>query len=220
VVWKDQKILFEKLELRTRSVEWGSPDALEGTHWKPLIRRWRAVLSRPQSDPGDVEVPRRVIEPAPVEGGKDPGAGPALERELIPGEVMLKLAIDPSRPGEIDVRIEPDRERVLEGRALRASRLEELGKDTPKAKNGEERDPLEFRRARLSKLRRDGAKAKGEIQDLEREIAELEKIDEIRRMEDLLTRPARLELSVVIGLDVEGTGILDIVRIGEFAAGR
>jgi hypothetical protein len=186
VVWKDQKILFDRLEPRIRSVEWGgSPDVLEGTRWKPVIRRWRAVLSRPPSDPGDVETPKRVIEPAPVEGGKGPGAGPALERELIPGEVTLRLKIDPSRPGAIEVRIEPDHERVLEGRALRASRLEELKKD-PKAKKGEE----------------------------------LEKIEEIRRMEDLLTRPARLELSVVIWLDVDGPGILDIVRIGEFAAGR
>jgi len=29
-----------------------------------------------------------------------------------------------------------------------------------------------------------------------------------------------LELSVVIGLDVDGPGILDIVRIGAFAGGR
>jgi hypothetical protein len=220
-VWKDEKILFEKLDLRVRSVGWGGKlDVLDGTHWKPLIRRWRAVLSRPRSDPGDVETPRRVFEPAPVEGKKDPGAGPALECDLIPEEVTLKLAIDPSRAGSIDVRIEPDRERILEGRALRAARLDELRKDTPKDKNGDERNPLEFRRARLRKLRDDGAREKGEIKGLEREIAELEKIEEIRRTEDLLTRPARLELSVVIGLDVEGPGILDIVRIGEFAAGR
>ena len=52
---------------------------------------------------------------------------------------------------------------------------------------------------------------------LEGEIAELEKLTEIRGTEDLLTRPARVELSIVIGLDVDGPGILDVVRIGEFA---
>ncbi len=217
VVWKDQRILFEKLESRTRSVEWGgNPDVLEGTRWKPRIRRWRVNLSRPRSDPGDVEAPKRVIEPGPVEGNKDPGAEPALETDLIPGKVTLKLAIDPSRAGSIDVRIDPDPAKIREGRELRASRLDELRKATPNDKS----DPLEFRRGKLRKLRDDGARDGDEIKALEREIADLEKIDEIRRTEDLLTRPARLELSVVIGLDVDGPGILDIVRIGEFAAGR
>ena len=47
----------------------------------------------------------------------------------------------------------------------------------------------------------------------------LERIREVRMTEDLLTRSARVELSVVIGLDVDGLGILEIVRIGEFAGG-
>ena len=51
VVWKDQRILFEKPDPRIRSVEWaGDADVLEGTRWKPRIRRWRVVLSRPDTD--------------------------------------------------------------------------------------------------------------------------------------------------------------------------
>jgi hypothetical protein len=221
VVWKDQRILFDKLEPRIKSVDWGgNPDALDKSRWKPLIRRWRVVLSRPASDQRDDKAPRQVFDPEPVEGNKDPGTAPALERDLIRDEVKLKLAIDPSRPGSIDVRIEPDPKAMVEEHAVRAARLEEFKKATPRAKNGEEQDPLEYRRGELRKVLLGRAKHEDEIKDLEREIAELESIKAIRRTEDLLTQKAWLELSVVIGLDVEGVGILDIVRIGEFAAGR
>ncbi len=220
IVWSDQRILFEKMDTRIKSVEWaGNPDVLEGTHWKPRIRRWRVVLSRSRADRGDDGALRRVIEPAAGDPENAPGAGPALERDLIPGEVKLRLSIDPSRPGSIDVRIEPDLERVRQGQYDRSARLAELGKDTPKEK-GEERDPLAYRRDRLRKLRNEGSNDKDGIKKLEREIAELERINEIRGTEALLTGSARVELSVVIGLDVEGPGILDIARIGEFAAGR
>ncbi len=42
-------------------------------------------------------------------------------------------------------------------------------------------------------------------------------MDEIRQIEDLLSKPVRAELSVVIGLDVGESTILDIARVGEFA---
>ena len=161
-----------------------------------------------------------MIEPEPPGDEKSSGADPSLERDLVPGEVTLKLAIDPTRPGTIDVRIEPDPEKIRAGRDERAARLGELKKATPRGKDGQERDPLEYRRARLGTLREDGARSQDGIKTLEKEIATLERINEIRGTEDLLTRPARVELSVVIGLDVGGPGILEIVRIGEFARGR
>jgi hypothetical protein len=219
-VWSDQKILFDKLDTRIKSVEWArNPDVLEGTHWKPRIRRWRIVISRPRIDRGDNDTLRRVIEPGAGDGENAPAGDPALERDLIPGEVKLKVSIDPSRPGSIDVRIEPDPERVRQGQYDRSARMEELRKDTPKDKQGE-RDPLSYRRDRLRRLRDDGSTDKDGIKKLEREIAELERITEIRGIESLLTGSARVELSVVIGLDVEGPGILEIARVGEFAAGR
>ena len=61
----------------------------------------------------------------------------------------------------------------------------------PRTRTAAERDPLEYRRARLGKLRADGSKDQDEMKKLEGEIAELEKIKEIRGTEDLLTRPAR-----------------------------
>ncbi len=188
VVWKDQKILFEKLDSRTESVEWGgSPEVLEGTPLEaadpPLEGRRLAAAA----DPTGHRCTQAGHRARRGRGRQGPGAEPPLERDLIPGEVKLKLAIDPARPGSIDVRIEPDREKILEGRAAVPRReSEELKEDTPKDKNGDERDPLEYRRARLGKLREDAAKNHGEIQDLEREIAELERINEIRRIEDLL----------------------------------
>jgi hypothetical protein len=220
-VWNNQKILFEKPDPRIRSVEWsGNPEVLEGTRWKPRIRRWRVALSRTDADAAEGDTPRRVIEPQPPADEKSSGADPPLERDLIPGEVRLKLAIDPTRPGTIDVRIEPDPEKIRTGRDERSARLEELRKATPRDKDGNDRDALEYRRARLGKLREGGARSADEIKTLETEIATLERINEVRATEDLLTRPARFELSVVIGLDVEGPGILDIVRIGAFAGDR
>jgi serine/threonine protein kinase len=221
VVWNNQRIFFDKLEPQIKSVDWGgNSDVVDWSRSKPLIRRWRAVLSRPPADQGDDAVRRQEFEPGPVEGDKAPGASPALECDLIPGEVKLKLAIDPAQPGSIDVRIDPDLRAILEGDADRAGRLAEYKKHTPPAKNGREQDPLEYRRGELRKLRAQPARHEDEIKDMEREIADLKGIKAILRTEDLLSHKARLELSVVIGLDVEGVGILDIVRIGEFAAGQ
>ena len=221
VVWKDQRLLFDRPEPRTRSVEWASrPEVLEGTRWKPRIRRWKVVVSRPGADPDGADSPRRVFEPEPAVDEKASAAGPELERDLVPGEVRLELAIDPTRPGSIDIRIVPDPQKIPAGRAARAGRREELKKATPRAQDGTERDPIEYRRGRLRKLREDVEKNREAIRAAEREIADLERIETIRTTEDLLTRPARLELSVVIGLDVEGPGILEIARIGEFAGGR
>jgi hypothetical protein len=200
-----------------------NPHALEGTHvlegtqWKPRIRRWKLVISRPETDPEDDDVPGWVVEPTPAEGGDGAGGDVPLERDLIPGEVKVKLKIRPSTPGTIDVSIEPDPEKVKAGRAQRSARLNELKKDSPK--EGDERDPLASRRARLGKLHESGAKDQEQMKTLEREIEELTKINEILGREDLLTRPANVTLSVVIGLDVDGPGILDIVRIGDFAGG-
>jgi hypothetical protein len=221
VLWDKERILFDKLDPRTRSKPWaGDSNSLEGSHWKPRIRRWRGVLFRPETDEDDDDSPRLVIEPGHAEEGKASGAEPALACELIPGEVNLKLNLDPDRPGEIEVRVEPNPEKLRAGRADRSARMNELKKATPTDGEKNEQDPLEYRQSRLSKLPKDGAENNDEIKALEREIEDLKRITKIQATEDLLTRPARLELSVVIGLDVDETGILDIVRIGEFAGGR
>jgi hypothetical protein len=216
-VWKNQRILFDRLEPRSRSVEWAAnPDVLDGTRWKPRIRAWKVVISRPGDDPA----PLRTFESGPAAVGKDAGASPPLERDLIAGEVKLKLAIDPSTPRSIDVRIEPDPAAVQAGRERRKARLDDLKKDTPKDKDGGEGDPLESRRAALRKLHDDGVADAEKQKTLEREIAELVAINEIRGTEDLLTHSAHVALSAVIGLDVDGPGVLDIVRIGDFAGDR
>src|SRR5262249_52547747 len=110
-------------------------------------------------------------------------------------------------------------DRFRQGQSDRAARLDELKKETPKD-GDHERDPLEFRRARLRKLHDGGSNDQEERKRLEGEIADLERINRIRGTVDLVTRWARVELSVVIGLDVDGPGILDIVTIGDFAGGR
>jgi hypothetical protein len=221
VVWNDQRILFDKMDVRTRSVDWaGNSEVLDGSHWKPRIRRWKVILTRTESGAGGDQPSRRVVEPAAAADGKDSNAKLPLERDLVSGEVTLKVAIDPTNPGSIEMRVAPDPKRVAEGREARSTRIDELKKNTPKDKDGNTRDPLEYRRARLSRLRADGDKDQEAMKTLEREIGDLERIKDIREMEDLLTRPARVELSVVIGLDVEGPGILDIVRIGAFAGRR
>lgn len=217
VVWKDQRILYDKPEPRVRSVEWaGVPDPLEGSRWKPRILRWRVVVTRPETAAGAGDRPRRVFEPRPDPDGKATAAEPALECDLVPGEVKLRLAIDPARPGLIEVRIETDLDGLLLGRDNRDTRLDELRKATPRAKDGSDRDPLEYRRGRLARLRENEAKNGPEIKDLEKQVADLERIREIRETVDLLTKNARVELSVVIGLDVDGPGILEIARVGEF----
>src|SRR5262249_38430031 len=98
----------------------------------------------------------------------------------------------------------------------RAVRLKKLKEDTPEDQAGRERDPTQFRRGRLRELQQDGDRHEDEIKALRQELADLEAIHEIRQVEDLLTKPARTELSVVIGLDVGATTI-EIARIGEFS---
>ena len=168
VVWKDQRILFEKLDPRIRSVEWsGNPDVLEGTRWKPRIRRWRVVLARPDTDAaaggapeaGDRAGARRATRSHPVRiavararPGARRGDGSSW-RSTRPGRVRSMCAI------------EPDPEKIRTGRDDRAARLGELKKATPRDKDGNERDPLEYRRARLGTLREDGAQVPGRDQD-------------------------------------------------------
>ena len=161
---------------------------------------------------------RREFESAPIADGPKDAASPVkLEQDLIPGEVKLKLAIDPESPDAIAVRVEPDRARVAEGRNERTAHQEELAKDTPKDDEDRPRDPIEYRRGKLAKLEAADRKDDEAIKSLKREIGELEQMEEIRHVEDLLTKPARTELSVVIGLDLGDSTILEIARVGEFA---
>jgi hypothetical protein len=213
-IWEKQPILFERLEPRTRSVPWAQhPHALAGTRWKLGIRRWRVVIER--ADRNDPKPARRVVEPAPaVVGKEDGGARVELERDVIPGEVTLALAIDPTDPGSITVRIDPDRARVIERRANRSARWNELRAATPRDRDGRELDPIEHRRVELRKLRAEAKGNEDEIKALEKEIRELEEIEDIRQVEDLLGKPARAELSVVIDLEVDGSTALEIARIG------
>ena len=216
-VWEQQPVLYERLDARQKPIPWTPhPEALAGTRWKLGIRRWRVVIAQPGAE--GREPVRRVIEPAPDVVGKEDGTGRVPpEQDLIPGEVTLKVAIDPANPELIAVRVDPDRKRVIAGREDRSARLKELKENTPQDKEGRERDPIQFRRGRLQELQQDGDSHKDEIKTLKQEIAELEAIHAIRQIEDLLTKPARTELSVVIGLDVGGSTPIDIARIGEFA---
>jgi hypothetical protein len=218
--WKDERI-FDKLEPRVRSRRWaGEPVVLEGSQWKPRIRRWRVVFSRPGSGAAGDDPLTRVFEPEAPTDEKAAAQGPSLRRDLVPGEIRFSLAIDASHPGSIDVHIDPYPEQVRAGRERRSARREELRKATPRGRDQSDRDMIEYRQGRVLKLQEDVAKHADEIKDRKREIDELTQIEEIRGTEDLLSRPATCELSVVIGLDVEGPGILDIVRIGAFAGGR
>jgi hypothetical protein len=213
-VVEKQPLLFDRLEPRIRTVAWTrNPEVLAATTWKLRIRRWKVVIARP-----DDELLRREFESAPIPGGqKDDSPRVKLEQDLIPGEVKLKLKIDPESPDVITVRVEPDRARVAEGRNGRTARREALAKDTPSDKEGRERDPIEYRRGKLTKLEAADPKDDKAIVTLKREIDELEQIDEIRQIEDLLSKPARAELSVVIGLDVGDSTSLDIAKVGKFA---
>src|SRR5262249_27341135 len=150
----------------------GDPKRLEGSHWKPRIRRWKVVLSRPETDEDDDDSPRLVIEPEHAKEGEASGAEPALERELVAGEGNLKLKIEESWPGEIEVCVEPYTEKCRAGRASRSARMDELTKATPKDEHQKEQDPLKYRQARHSKLCEDRAKSSKEIEALEREIEE------------------------------------------------
>ncbi len=243
-VWKEQRLGDDPNGRVMRSVPWTTnPDALDRTRWKPVIRRWRAVISRPESPTdeggngkgGRTDSPRLVVEPGPdaaaeaeaaaegKEKARDNGkARPApadspvpLERELIPGEVKLRLGIPLDHPGMINVRIESDAGSVRKGRDQRDARMEQLRQDTPRDKTGELRDPLAYRTERLRELRDNGEGTRKAREKLVGEIAELKSLNRIREIEDLLAQPAHVTMSLVIGLDVEGVGLIDISRIGD-----
>src|SRR5215470_1958413 len=137
-----------------------------------------------------------------------------MEQDLIPGEVTLKVAIDPANPDMIAVHVDPDRNRVIAGRDHRAARLKELKQATPQDTQGRDQDPLRFRQARLRELQQARDPHQDDFKTLQKEISDLEEIHAIRQVEDLLTQPARTELSVVISLDVGGSTTIDVARIG------
>jgi hypothetical protein len=212
---------LDRLERRIWSVKWGGElDVLEGSQWKTRIRRWRVVFSRTRAGAAGGDPPPLMIEPEAVAEDRPPGEGPALGRDLVPDEIRLSLKIDRVQPGWIEVRLEPVPEKVREGQEKRTARWEDLRKATPGGQGDSKVDPLDYRRRRLGELDRDVVRHRDEMERLKREIDDLERIEKIRGTEDLLSHPARCELSVVIGLDVDGPGILDIVRIGAFAGGR
>jgi hypothetical protein len=215
VIVDNQPLLFDRLDPRTRPVTWTrNPEALEGAKWKLSIRRWRLVISRPVPD---AEPSRREFHSAPLESEKDERSpGVKTEQDLVRGEVTLKLSIDPESPDSITVRLVPDREKVVEGRKGRAARLNTFKESTPKGKEGRESDPIEYRRDQLRELEAASKKDNQAIQKVKGEISELKALDDIRQIEDLLAKPVRAELSVVIGLDVDDSTILEIARIGEF----
>ncbi|MGP0064095.1 MAG: hypothetical protein ACLQGP_10920, partial [Isosphaeraceae bacterium] len=214
VIVEKQPLLFDRLDPRVRTVTWTrTPEVLTRTTWKLAIRRWKVVLTSP-----DNKLLRREFESTPIPGGPQEGSPPTkFEKDLIPGEVKLKLAIAPESPDAIAIRIEPDRARFTEGRKERASRREALAKDTPTDDDNRERDPIGYRRGKLEKLEAADRKDESAIKTLKQEIAELERLNDIRQLEDLLTKPVRAELSVVIALDLGDSTILDIVRVGDFA---
>ncbi|HZW35214.1 MAG TPA: hypothetical protein VFF52_31115, partial [Isosphaeraceae bacterium] len=216
-IWEKGPVLYERLDDRQKSIPWTQhPEVLAGTHWKLKIRRWRVVIARPGAEGQDPV--RRVIEPAAAVVGTADGSGCVPpQQDLIPGEVTLKVAIDAENPEMIAVRVDLDRKRVTAGRADRAARLKDLKEKTPQDKEDKERDPIQFRRSRLEELAQDGDQHQEEIKRLKREIADLEAIHAIQQFEDLLTKPARTELSAVIALDVGGSNTLEVARIGEFA---
>jgi hypothetical protein len=219
-VWPNQPVLYAALDIREKSIPWTQhPEVLEGTRWKLSIRRWRLVITRTETQ--DRGPARRVIESAPaVVGKKDETRSVPMEQDLIPGEVTLGVAIDPTNPEMIAVRVNPDRNRVITGREERAARLKTLKSDTPLDTLGREQDPLQFRRGRLRELQQAEKQHKDVITTLKKEISDLKAIDGHAQIEDLLTNKARTELSAVIGLDIGGATIIDLARIGTFAGPR
>jgi hypothetical protein len=216
-IWENQPVLYERLDDRHKSIPWTPhPEDLAGTHWRLRIRRWRLVIERPGAE--GREPVRRVIEPASaVVGKKEDGNGRVpLEQDLVPG-VAFKVKIDTENPEMIAVRVVPDRDQVRAGRAERAARLKELKANTPADRQGREQDPIPFRRSRLQELPQSGGPQEDEVKTLKKEISDLEAIHAIGQVEDLLTNPARTQLSVVISLDVAGSAPVDVARIGEFA---
>jgi hypothetical protein len=220
LIWENQPVLYERLDDRHKSIPWTPhPEDLAGTHWRLSIRRWRLLIERPGAE--GREPVRRVIEPASaVVGNKKDGNGRVpLEQDLMPG-VVFKVGIDTENPEMIAVRVVPDRNQVLAGRADRAARLKELKASTPADRQGREQDPIPFRRSRLEELQQSGSQHEDEVKTLKKEISDLEAIHAIGQVEDLLTNPARTQLSVVISLDVAGSAPLDVARIGEFSENR
>jgi hypothetical protein len=215
----DQKpMLFDSLEPRTKPVIWTrNSGALANTHWKLSIHRWKVVISR--SDPESGESLSHVVEPELVDPEKHRGAAARtkLEHEVIPGEVTLNLNIEPTSPDTITVRFIPNASRAREGRQKRTAQLKKLKEETPSDSKDQPQDPIRFRRDKLQKLEESAKKDDSAIKTVKQELRELEEIQRIQNVEDLLLKPARTELSVVIGLDVGGATSLDIVKIGEFA---
>jgi hypothetical protein len=216
-IWEDRPVLYERLDAHDKSKPWTlHPEALAGTHWKLRIRRWRVVVQRPGAE--GQEPLRHVIEPPSAVVGREDGIDRLpLGQDLVKGEVVLKVKIDTEHPELITVQVDPDRNRVLAGRADRTARLDELKAHTPEDRRGRIPDLIQFRQSRIQELERSDDPHADEVKTLRTEIDDLERIQKIRRVEDLLTKPARTELSIVISLDVGGSTPLDVARIGEFA---
>lgn len=219
-VWKDQRILNDRLDARTKSVNWaGDPDPIEGSRWKPRILHWKLSIAQVAAPKGRTPI-EQWIEPAPVDGDPAAADGPPMEADLIPGEVVAKIAINPDRPGRIDVRIDPDADRIPIGREDRAAQWHDFEARTPADHDGKRQDPLAFRQKQLQRMLGARKPNNDAIKTLREEIAALDRIAGIRRTETLLTGRSRALLSAVIGLDIDGVGILEIVRTGEFARSR
>lgn len=239
-VWREQRLCDDPLGRQIRAISWISdPDALDRTRWKPLIRRWRAVITRAESRAGGSnrdndnnkgDAPRRVVEPDPFAAPPETRsqatgkARPApadvppplvpLECELIPGEVKLRLSINSDHPAMITVRVDYDKNRMHDGRAHRTARMNELLHDTPTKQRGDRPDPLAYRIEKLRTLRDNGEGSRGEREKIDSEIAELKALNQIRETEDLLALPVRVRLSLIVSLDIEGVGLIDIARVG------
>ncbi len=219
-VWKDQRILTERLDARTKSVNWaGDPDPVEGSRWKLRILRWKLTITQvaPPKDRTPIE---QVIEPAPVNGEPAANDGPSMEVDLVPGEVVVKIAINPDRPGRIDVRIDPDAQRISVGREDRDTQWQNFTARTPSKDDGSSQDPLAFRQAELHRMLEAKKPNPDAIKTLRKELTALHRITGIRRTETLLAGRSRAILSAVIGLDIDGIGILEVLRTGEFARSR
>ena len=214
VILEKQPLLFERLDPRIRTVTWISdPDVLSGTTWKLRILRWRVVLTSTED-----KLLKRVFESAPIDLTHQVETPVAkLETEMIPGEVKLRLIMDPESPDSIIVRVDPNRGRVLEGRDERSARREVIAKNTPKDKDGRTREPMQYRREKLARLQTDDRKDERATKKMKEELDDLEKIERIAEVENLLTKPAHAELSVVIGLEIDDSTTLEIAKIGEFA---
>ncbi len=226
-VWKEQRLVDNPEPKVIRTVEWtGNPEVLDRSRWKPVIRRWKLVITPPGVAAGSrrrcTRAPRRQVGPpggGRVSGPAKTGLGHAHSSRARPDPRRGEgPAGDRPRPPRLDHR--PHRVRPREAaarRESRASRIDELQRDTPKDKNEDVRDPIAYRRERLKKLRENGEADTGKLEVLEREIAELKTLTAVRETDKLISRPVHVTLSLVIGLEIEGTGVLEIARIGDVA---